>query len=532
MKRVVSLLLAFLMSLSMLVGCGGNDDIPDGTVTLKVGIPQNSVVTSYKNNAFTSYLEEQGNVKIDFVYFSGTTSEAKQQLALMCGANQELPDVLVGMDLGHYVMNQYGEDGYFLDLTDLIEDYAPNYKAAVQKFKEEDDLELGTYIEEKGRNTNNGALYGMPQALCTASDDRLCDSWINKVWLDNLGLEVPTTVDELTAVLKAFKTQDPNRNGKADEIPMLGTAMQNYLINAFVWYEGEFNVTDGTVWDPTLTDEFRQALIYANDLVKQELYSSLSFTVTSDSEQKNLISPANGEAQVGVFAGYTFKLTNATTDHISEYIALPPLEDATGQGGYTMVSERYIKWKGFITKDCEYPAVAMKFLDLFYMDETITRQRHGEKGVDWEYVEGKSAGGFDAYTKVINTEAFFSGSSTWCSNVLGIMTHWNYLQIQGDAETTRTIATQRQADEAWEIISTGRQPEERCNYLVYTQEEYEIREDLAGTKNSYVNEQITAFISGEKDPRSNAQWNEFLQTQEELGRTTLMEVAQSAYNRK
>ena len=43
---------------------------------------------------------------------------------------------------------------------------------------------------------------------------------INKAWLDKLGLQVPTTWDELENVLKAFKTQDPNGNGQADEIPM------------------------------------------------------------------------------------------------------------------------------------------------------------------------------------------------------------------------------------------------------------------------------------------------------------------------
>ena len=42
---------------------------------------------------------------------------------------------------------------------------------------------------------------------------------INKVWLDKLGLAIPTTIQELKDVLIAFKTQDPNGNGIADEIP-------------------------------------------------------------------------------------------------------------------------------------------------------------------------------------------------------------------------------------------------------------------------------------------------------------------------
>lgn len=530
MKRAISLLLVVAMSLSMLAGCKGKDDIPEGTVTLKVGIPQRSTVSSYAKNGFTQYLEEKANVKIEFVFFSSEKSEYVQQVALMCGAKQTMPDVFMGFDFGHYVMNQYGEDGYFLDLTDLIKEYAPNYKEKIEYLKEEDP-EIGKYVEEKGRNTDGGELYGMPRVLCTASDDRVTDAWINKVWLDNLGLQMPTTIEELRNVLQAFKTQDPNRNGEADEIPML-TDVNGYLLNAFLPYEGEFNVTDGKVWDPCKTDEFRQALIYMNELVRDELYSSLTFTIKNNTELRALISPQEGPSKVGIFAGYPLNLTNPSTNHIAEFTALPALKDATGMGGYEMIAEQNIAWTAFITKDCAYPAVAMKFLDVFYEDETITRQRHGVKDVDWVYQEGTSAGGFPAYAKVLNPTAYTEGDSTWCGNMLGIMTHWNYSTVIEDAASERIKESNRLAQEAWEIIKSAKLPEERCNYLVYTAEEYEIREEKKGLMSSYVNDQITKFVAGEKNPKDNAQWKEFLDTLDGLGRAELMEVAQNAYNRK
>lgn len=43
--------------------------------------------------------------------------------------------------------------------------------------------------------------------------------FINRTWLDRLGLAVPTTIEELTDVLRAFRDRDPNGNGLADEIP-------------------------------------------------------------------------------------------------------------------------------------------------------------------------------------------------------------------------------------------------------------------------------------------------------------------------
>lgn len=49
-------------------------------------------------------------------------------------------------------------------------------------------------------------------------------------------------------------------------------------------------------------------------------------------------------------------MTNAATNALDEFVALPALSDATGKGGYTMVVPPGVSWKGFITKDCEYPA--------------------------------------------------------------------------------------------------------------------------------------------------------------------------------
>lgn len=55
---------------------------------------------------------------------------------------------------------------------------------------------------------------------------------INKVWLDKLGLEVPTTLAELKEVLIAFRDGDPNGNGIQDEIPMDMYAIVTQAITA------------------------------------------------------------------------------------------------------------------------------------------------------------------------------------------------------------------------------------------------------------------------------------------------------------
>jgi len=532
-KRVLSLMLVVLMLLGTVTGCGNNkkkttvEGLPEGTVKLIVGIPQNSNVTDYEDNAFTKYIEKTANVELEFMFFSSSGSEYKQQLALMCSAKEVLPDVILGFAFDHYTVNQYGEDGYFIDLTNYIDAYAPNYKAQIEKL----DQETKEYILEKGKNTENGAYYGMPRILCPAGDDLQSMMYINRNWLKKLGLKEPTTIEELKNVLTAFKNQDPNGNGKADEMPMVGGQdMINYLINAFVCYQqGTFNVTDGKVWDPIKTNEFRQALIYANELVGAGLYDELGFTMKQN-DYKTLISPIDGPSKVGIFVGNFTRMTNAATNVAEEFQALHALGDATGKGGYTIVNEPAKQWTAYITKDCTYPAAAMKLIDTFYMDETVTRQRHGEKDVDWTYKEGKNVQGTTSYTNVINGQAFFSGNSTWCLNVCGIMTTFNYIRVladdSGDPESNRLTK------EVWDIRQGGKQPEETANNLVYTTEEYEVREEKAGTVSTYINEQIVLFVTGEKNPKNDATWNEFLAQLDEIGRTELMEICQQAYDRK
>lgn len=533
-NRLIGMLLALVTVLGVATGCGGKssnvEDLPTETVTLTVGIPQNSNVSDYKDNAFTKYLEETANVKLKFSFFSSTPSEYKQQLALMCSANEKLPDVLLGFSFDQYQTNQYGEDGFFIDLTDYIEAYAPNYRAQLENL----DEETRDYILNKGKHMETGAYYGMPRVLCRAWDDLQSDMFINQNWLTKLDLQMPTTTEELKAVLKAFVTKDPNGNGINDEIALLGsTDLINYLLNAFVSYrEGAFNVTDGKVWDPVKTDEFRQGVIYANELVSEGLYDKLSFTVTKPAELRTLISPTDGPSKVGIFVGAPERVTNPATDALDEFAALPVLEDATGKGGYTIIDDPVMDWCAFITKDCKYPAAAMKLIDTFYMDETITRQRHGEKDVDWVYEEGTNVNGTAAYTKPVNTEAFFSGSSTWCLNACGIMTQWNYLTIMTGEGTNRQAQVNRLAGEQWAIMQSGKLPAENAIQLQYTNEEYAVREAKASKVNQYITEQTILFVAGERDPKDDAAWNDFLSTIDTMGRSELMEICQQAYDRK
>lgn len=533
---MMGIMLVIAMLLTSLVGCGGSNGNSASGNKLTVGINQHANVTDFDDNAFTNYLKETAGVEVEFVYYSSTQSEAIQQLSLTVSAGKELPDVILGFHgMSHYVVNQYGEDGYFIDLTDLIDKYAKNYKNALKEIDKEDR----EYLEKKAVNTNTDEIYAMPLAICEAYDDIQNLMYINHDWLNKLGLQAPTNIEELRTVLQAFKTKDPNGNGKQDEIPMLGgyfgtnNDIMSYLINAFVYYSksDDFNVTDGKIWDPVVTDEYRQALIFANQLKKDGLLSDLCFTLASNSEFAALYSPTDGVEKVGIFCGHPDLYLNSSTDAAGSYTALGYLGDATGKGGYTVVKPSPVYWCNYITKDCENPELAMKFIDALYSEESIMRARHGEKDVDWYYEEGTSEMGTKAYVNIKNGDAFFKGNSTWCKMMGGVMTPENYLAVavEGDGSLAQLSRLHR---ESGDIMKNANQPKERAEKLLYSQDEYEVREEKNSTVYDYYREQTNLFISGELDPNNDAAWNTFVKQLYEIGRQDLLDVAQSAYDRK
>lgn len=110
---------------------------------------------------------------------------------------------------------KYGADGTIIPLNDLIDKHMPNLKAL---FDKRPDIKAIVTAPD-------GNIYSLPagEELGTGQEDIGSNPdflYINQDWLKKLGLNMPTTLQEYHDVLLAFKTKDPNGNGKADEIPL------------------------------------------------------------------------------------------------------------------------------------------------------------------------------------------------------------------------------------------------------------------------------------------------------------------------
>lgn len=568
-RRVLAHILCILMLLGCLTGCGGgNKQVPDQTdnpsdsasitppkqdasdttdeewlplvkngekATLTIGLQQVATVENYDTNAFTKYLEEQSGIDLEFVYFSSDIDEAMTQLSLMVSGNEKLPDVLWSFqNIDKAAVFEYGEEGYFIDLTDYFANSGHYFWEAYDRLSQQDQ----DNIFALGTDPSTGGFYGFPHYGSRDMDSFLTLMCINQTWLDKLNLQAPSTTDELYDVLKAFATQDPNGNGIADEIPMVGRVNSwrgdatDYLVNAFVYCDPEylFNVDNGQLWTAFDTDEYREAMKYINKLCSEGLLSTLNFTATAHSELIPVVTPANGTALSGIYAGHPLLVSENGNEVLYEYTGLAPLKDATGKGGYLAAKAPWLVYSSFITCDCENPELAFKFLDLFCADESVRRMRWGEEGIDWERSEGENAFGTMSQVKVINNAAFSSGNSTWQMNGSAITIPENYSPIvnSDDSWAGREFALEVSAMEACLEAS---EPSEAIYELVYTAEENEVVSEVKSLLQDYIRESRAQFATGVLDPNSDADWQTYLSNLESVGLSRILEVSQTAYTR-
>lgn len=394
MQRFTSIALAALMAAVALTGCGGNSSSASSAAasggagtsaasTGEGGLPLSAepveltVLTmrwgdmgdSFAKNQWIMDLEAKTNVKINWQVVSSSDWDEQKNIMLAGG---ELPDIVFGNQTfkDSDIMNNLD---YFLPLEDLIEEHMPNYKAAMASYP--DFKTITSYPD--------GHTYTLAKNL--PSRPIACNQpIINKVWLDNLNLEVPTTLDELTAVLKAFKEQDANGNGDAnDEIPIsFGKDFHADFLNPFQISDYRSNgITkmDGKFVYFPVTENYKEGIKWLNQLYKDGLIDPESFTqddqMSRDKKQNDAIA----------LVGFTYSWSHDADfgKWSDEYIAIAPLKGPDGKiyayGDHSGVHSIQ-RNEAAITTACKDPVLAAKWIDQFYESEASIQNFWGAIG--------------------------------------------------------------------------------------------------------------------------------------------------------
>ncbi|MGG1554009.1 hypothetical protein [Paenibacillus ferrarius] len=327
-------------------------------------VPQ--VKKDYNEMQMFKELQKLTNVQPTWTLVSNEQLAEKKNIMIASG---DLPDAFYGRSvLTEQEVVKLGSQGAIIPLESLIESNAPNLKKILDKRPE----------FKKLITAPDGHIYSLPTTVERDFNEIPSVLFINKAWLDKLGLPIPTTTTEFYNTLKAFKEKDPNGNGKADEIPL--SFLFNNAQNGSNSLAGSFGVKlddprnqvyvdNGKVKYAFAQPEYEAYLKYMSKLYKEQLIDQEVFTHTQNTY---LTKVSSKDVPVGAFYGYSLRsiFGEAKTD----YVPVPPLKGENGQQGGWLRMPPGISLGSFaITSVNKNPEVTMKWIDTVF-DEKLSFQ--------------------------------------------------------------------------------------------------------------------------------------------------------------
>ena len=401
-KKYVKRMLALGLSVSMLVSVTAcskeeqmraemNPDTPVSEVqfplkeTKELSFITAAPATSTQNpneRVIFQRLEEKTNVHIKWTCFVQDQFSDKKNLALAQFGN--LPDGLFNAQMSDYDLLRYAKQGIIIPLENLIDKYMPNLQAVFEAYPEYRTM----------CTAPDGHIYAFPWIEQLGSGKEAIQAigdipYINKKWLDYLGLSVPTTTDELEQVLIAFRDHAQELKDafdiEGDVIPLSfiinnGDQDPAILINGFGEGYGDtgdhFAVTDeGQVIYTTVQEGYKEGIKWLHKLVEEGLVDPEAFT----QEWSTYVAKGKNHRY-----GLCFTWDISNIDNNTDYVMMPALTGPTGVRNVTRQNNSetsgYDRGRCVLTTSCRDTALAAAWIDQMYAPLQSPQNNWGSYG--------------------------------------------------------------------------------------------------------------------------------------------------------
>lgn len=378
-KRNLLLAAALAAALALPVG---NVSAEEGK-TFKIAVVMHPLNQDedFNNKEIYKLAEEATGIHIEWIPISSAEAEDKVNIMLA----SDLPDAFLGL-IGETQISNNMDSFADLSQDDLLKTAAPHVYADYETFGGTEDL---TWPDGSIRSLMTGRQ-------TSYENDAMGILWMNKAWLDELGMDVPSTTDEFLDVLRAFRDNDKTGNG--DTIPFLPSQSDwcSKIMNvANFWGIAGTNssdqsaymmIEDGTTVKGTVnTEEFRSFLEYAHQLVSEGLLDVEAFSQTSDQYYAKI-----SAGRVGCYYSWTPN-SDMSDDLAKNYVAVGAITAPDGNGYVKSGSQDQLaaNLTGFtITSACDDVAGLLSWWDYISSSTELKYiSRFGAQGGAWDVDE-------------------------------------------------------------------------------------------------------------------------------------------------
>jgi len=453
------------------------------------------------------------NTGVDIEFLHPPSGMAAENFSLMI-ADGDLPDLIEHPWLTNYPGGPQKaiDDGIIVPLNDIIDQYAPNLKAY---------LEANPHIDKLVK-TDEGNYYAFPFIRGDVGLLNTIGLMVRKDWLDELGLEVPTTIDEWHTVLTAFKDK-----GVASPFVFEYTMGSLLAANPFMYaYDTnrEFFVDANDMirfgpMEPGYRDYLETfAKWYAEGLIDADIATQgldqVSAKMTSD----------DAGASIGWAGSRLGVWTNSAISTNPDFELVPapvPALTAGGKAEMGPIESQYPAQAAVaITTACKDIEVAARLLDWAYGEEGHLYFNFGTEGVSYDMVNG-----YPTYREeVLEHPDGWPRAQSLAANIRG---NYNgpFVQDLRYLEQFYSLPAQEDSIGIW---GDHNGVAYRLPSITPTSEESSEFAMIMNEINTYRDEMTIRFILGTE---SFDNYDKFIETMETMGIERAVEIQNGAYAR-
>ena len=336
---------------------------------------------AYEENMVKDIIEEKFNVEI---HWEILPSEGYEDACSVILASGDYPDMMEYQASASFYQQEIpllAEDGVLAPLNELLEAYGQDILA--------DRPEDGKWLWVDGER------YAIP---CRPSDVTETFITIRKDWLDALGLQMPSTLDEFTEVCRAFTFDDPDGNGVQDTYALGGALNGSYMdtltvvMGFFGVYKDWMPQEDGSYLPYQLTDNMLAAIKYLRELYLLGVVDPEFSVDTRDRylEKKNLNRFGIEQwylTQTGDTSAWWNTFESNVPQHETTVMPMISVEGYETIWPNLTASEFGVATGGFqlfIFDQCEHKDKVMQIINYLATDEGSELVTFGPQGVTWD----------------------------------------------------------------------------------------------------------------------------------------------------